>query len=231
LLAVLLFFVLHRTAGRMPIGGGEGYDGHDYAEMLRSGWIKGSAITRLRPLVVWMNQPALALTGDAVRAFDVMNYVYAGAFAFLLSLMMEQYGASRFARAVAILCLGLSNASKLPAYYPVLIDLGAFTIMTFALWTMLAGRRWVIALACVAAVLAREFAPVVIFFGVHRDLRLRRRWTSIVLTYLPAVVVYVVLRVIVRRSRRQRGTRSRCSSPTELCGRIRCSSRSTPTSR
>src|SRR5262245_13879831 len=105
LLAVLLFFVLHRTAGRMPIGGGEGYDGHDYAEMLRGGWIKGSAITRLRLLVIWMNQPALALTGDAVRAFDLMNYVYAGAFAFLLSLMMERYGASSFVRVLGIVCL------------------------------------------------------------------------------------------------------------------------------
>ena len=199
LLAVLLFYVLHRTAGRMPIGGGEGYDGHDYAEMLRGGWIKGSVYTRLRPLVVWMNQPAFSLTGDAVRAFDLMNFVYAGAFAFLLSLMMERYGASGFARALAIVCLGLSNASKLPAYYPVLIDLGAFTIMAFALWAMLAAPRWVIALACVAAILSREFAPVVIFFGVHRDLRLRRSWMSIILTYLPAALVYLVLRVIVAK--------------------------------
>lgn len=197
LLAVAIFAIMHLTAGRIEVRNGEGWDGIDYTVMLRDGWIKGSVYSRLRPLVVWMNQPALAVTGDAVRAFDAMNFVYAGAFALLLSLLMERYGASRSHRAVAILCLGLSNGFRLPAYYPVLIDLGACAIMTLALWTIVTGRRWAAAVTCVAAVLAREYAPVVLFFGVHRDLRNRVPLTSVLATYLPASLVYIVLRVTV----------------------------------
>jgi hypothetical protein len=36
---------------------------------------------------------------------------------------MEWYGASSLARWVAIVCISVSNAYRLPAYYPVLIDL------------------------------------------------------------------------------------------------------------
>ena len=197
LLAVSIFAIMHVTAGRIEARNGEGWDGSDYAVMLREGWIKGSVYSRLRPLVVWMNTPALSFTGDAVRAFDAMNFVYAGVFALLLSLLMEQYGASPLHRAVAILCLGLSNGFRLPAYYPVLIDLGACAVITLALWTIVTGRRLAAAAVCVAAVLAREYAPVVLFFGVHRDLRNRVPLTRTLLTYLPAVVVYIVLRVTV----------------------------------
>ena len=197
LLAVAIFAIMHVTAGRIEVRNGEGWDGSDYAVMLREGWIKGSVYSRLRPLVIWMNQPALGITGDAVRAFDAMNFVYAGAFALLLSLLMEQYGASPMHRAVAIVCLGLSNGFRLPAYYPVLIDLGACAVITLALWAMVSGRRWVAAMACVAAVLAREYAPVVLFFGAHRDWRKRVPFTTILATYLPAALVYLVLRVAV----------------------------------
>ena len=199
LILVLLFALVHSVIGHIEVRSGEGYDGSDYASMLRSGWLTGSVFSRLRPLVVWLNQPAYAMTGNAVRAFDVMNFVYVGLFGLLLSLLMERYGASWSVRAVAIACVGLSNGLRLPAYYPVLIDLGASVFIVLAIWMIVAGPRWAAALACVAAVLAREFAPAVIAFGVHRDLRRGVRWRTILATYLPASVVYVALRVIVAR--------------------------------
>lgn len=205
LLAVALYATMHGIVGRIPVNDGEGWDGIDYAYMMRFGWATGSVFSRLRPLVVWMNQPAFALTGNPTAAFDLMNYVYAGAFALLLSLLMHRYGASGLARAVAILCLGLSNALRLPVFYPVLIDLGACVFMALAIWLILTGPRWAAAAGCVAAVLAREFAPVVIFFGVHRDLRLRVPIRTIIATYAPASLVYVVLRVVVAQISRTPG--------------------------
>jgi hypothetical protein len=45
--------------------------------------------------------------------------------------------------------------------------------------------------------LSREYAPVVVIFGVIRDLRQRVPLATIVATYTPAMVVYVVLRLVV----------------------------------
>ena len=199
LVLVLLFTLVHAVIGHIDVRSGEGYDGADYAAMLKNGWVAGSVFSRLRPLVVWLNQPAFALTGNVVRAFDIMNVVYVGVLGLLLSVLMERYGAPWSARAIAIACVGLSNGLRLPAYYPVLIDLGACVFITLAILLIVSGPRWAAAVACVAAVLAREFAPAVIMFGVHRDLRHGARWRTITATYLPASVVYLVLRIIVAR--------------------------------
>src|SRR5262245_3769232 len=75
LVVVLLFAVMHSTAGRITVREGEGWDGYDYASMLEGGWVRGSVFSRLRPLVVWLNQPAYALTGSAIAAFDAMNFL------------------------------------------------------------------------------------------------------------------------------------------------------------
>ena len=201
LLALLLFAAVHRAVGRIDVGAGEGWDGADYARMLARGWSTGTVYSQLRPLVVLMNKPAFVLTGNAVRAFDLMNHVYAFAFALLVSVLMGRYGASLIDRAVAVACIFLSiGASRLFAYYPVLIDLGACAVMTLAIWLIVSGRRAAAALACVAAVLSREFAPAVLLFGIHRDIRLRTSWPTIGATYLPAAIVYIVLRVAVAQN-------------------------------
>ena len=200
IVAVAMFGALHLWIGRIPVADGEGYDGADYASMLRGGWEQGGPNTALRPLIVWLAQPAYALTGNVVLAFDISNYVYVGLLAFLLSRLMERYGASTLTRAVAIACVSLSNAFQLGAYYPVAIDLGGHAIMTLALWHIIAGPRWAAAAASVAAVLSREYAPAVMLLGVMRDLRLRVPITTIVMTYLPAAIVYGLLRLAVIRS-------------------------------
>lgn len=195
--AMVIYGALHIPLGRIPVNDGQGWDGLDYAAMLEGGWKRGAVNTQLRPLIVWLAQPAYIVTGSPAAAFDVTNYVYAGLFALLLSLLMERYGAPFYASALVIVCISLSNALRLPAYYPVLIDLGAHAIMTLAIWTVISGPRWAATVACIAAVLSREYAPVVLAFGAIRDHRLSVPLPTIVKTYLPAAIVYVALRVIV----------------------------------
>lgn len=197
--AVALFSVLHLTGGRLAVGGGEGWDGADYARMLRDGWSHGTVVTQYRPLVVWANWPAFLLFRNAVVAFDVMNYVYVFALALLLLRLLEHYGASFWLRAVALACISLSTVFRFFAFYPVVIDLGATVAMTAAIWCIISGRRVPAAVACVAAALSREYAPAVVLFGVHRDLRRGVRATVIAATYAPAVIALVALRVAVAR--------------------------------
>jgi hypothetical protein len=197
IVAMVIYGALHIPLGRIPVADGQGWDGSDYGAMLEGGWARGGPNTALRPLIVWLVQPAYAVTGHVAHAFDVTNYIFTGLLAFLFSLLMEWYGASMMARAIAIICISASNAFRLPAYYPVLIDLGSHAMMTLALWHIIAGPRWAAAVASVAAMLSREYAPVVVIFGVIRDLRQRVPLATIVATYTPAMVVYVVLRLVV----------------------------------
>jgi hypothetical protein len=196
LVAVLIYGALHVPLGRIPVNDGQGWDGTDYAAMLQDGWAAGGPNTQLRPLVVWLAQPAYAVTGSAALAFDITNYLFTGVLAFLFSRLMESYGASSLARWVAIICISASNAFRLPAYYPVLIDLGGHAMMTLAIWYIIAGPRWAAAAASVAAVLSREYAPAVLLFGVWRDRRLAVPLKTIATTYLPAALAYVMVRVI-----------------------------------
>jgi hypothetical protein len=150
-------------------------------------------------MIVWLARPAYEATWNVVRAFDINNYFYVGLLAFLFSRFMDRYGASRLTCAVTIVCISLSNAFQLSAYYPVTIDLGGHAMMTLALWHVIAGPRWAAAAASVVAVLSREYAPVVMVFGVIRDLRMRVPIAKTLATYLPAAVVYVLLRIAVIR--------------------------------
>jgi hypothetical protein len=197
IVAMVIYGALHIPLGRIPVANGAGWDGIDYVAMLENGWRAGGPNTQLRPLVVWMAQPAYAVTGSPAEAFDITNYLFTGLLAFLFSQLMELYGASSLARWIAIVCVSVSNAYRLPAYYPVLIDLGGHAMMALALWHIIAGPRWAAALASMAAVLSREYAPVVLIFGVWRDRRLRVPLRTIVATYLPAALIYVLVRLLV----------------------------------
>jgi hypothetical protein len=198
--AMAIFGALHLVVGRIPVGDGEGWDGAEYAAMLRGGWDRGGPNTALRPLVVWLARPAYTQTWNVVQAFDITNYVYVGVLAFVFSRFMARYGASTLTSGVAIVCISMSNAFQLAAYYPVTIDLGGHAIMALALWFIITGPRWAAAGALVAAVLSREYAPAVIAFGVIRDWRLRVAITKMVTTYVPATVVYLLLRNAVTQS-------------------------------
>jgi hypothetical protein len=181
LAAVLLFLVFHLTAGRLEVGGGAGWDGLWYARMLDAGWATGTVNTRLRPFIVWANTPAFVMTQDPVIAFDLMNFVYAGLLAIVLSMFLARYGAGFGMRLLAVICIALSNNYRLFAFYPVLIDLGAGVLIALALYLILTGPRW-------------AAAAILILFGVHRDVRTRTPLGVTILTYLPAALVWIAVR-------------------------------------
>ena len=197
LLAMVIYGALHVPLGRIPVANGAGWDGIDYVAMLEKGWKAGGPNTQLRPLIVWLARPAYLVTGSPAQAFDVTNYVFTGLLAFLFSLLMERYGASSLARWVAIVCISASNAYRLPAYYPVLIDLGGHAMMALAVWHIIAGPRWAAGAASIAAVLSREYAPVVLIFGAWRDRRLHVPLKTTLATYGPSALIYVAVRLIV----------------------------------
>jgi hypothetical protein len=197
LVAMVIYGALHIPLGRIPVANGAGWDGIDYVAMLDKGWKAGGPNTQLRPLVVWLTQPAYLVTGSPAQAFDVTNYAFTGLLAFLFSRLMEWYGATSLARWVAIVCISVSNAYRLPAYYPVLIDLGGHAMMALAVWHVIAGPRWAAGAASIAAVLSREYAPVVLIFGAWRDRRLHVPLQTILATYLPTALIYVLVRLVV----------------------------------
>ena len=198
--AVAIFLALQMTTGLIEIGGGTGWDGADYGQMMRAGWSGGTVHTRLRPLVIWLNAPLYALLDEPVHTFAIMNVVYTGLFALVLSMLLQRYGATLAVRAVAVVCIVLTNHFRLFAFYPVLVDLGACLALTVALLLILEGPRWAAAVACIAAVLAREYAVVVLCFGMHRDLRRGVALWSTVATFAPAAIAWLVLRLLVMRT-------------------------------
>jgi hypothetical protein len=198
LAAVLLYAWVASVTGQIDANSGRGYDGVAYARMLEVGWSEGTANTALRPLIVWLNQPVFGVTGDAVEAFRLMNYAYAGLLCLALCLLFDEYSDDAAVKVLLVANVMLSIPTlKYAAYYPVLIDIGAAAVLTFAMWLIVSGRRIPAAIACVAAVLSREFAVAVIAFGVVRDLRHHVPVPKIAVTYGPAAVVFIVWRSVV----------------------------------
>jgi hypothetical protein len=89
---------------------------------------------------------------------------------------------------------------KFAAYYPMLIDPGAHAVIVLATYLIVTGRRVPAAVACVAAVLAREFAIGVLAFGIARDLRLRAPLLRVILTYGPGLGILIGWRMFVAAS-------------------------------
>ena len=198
--AVVLFGILHSTGGRISAGNGEGWDGQDYSRMLREGWLRGTVHTRLRPLIVWANTPVFIATRSPVLSFVIMNLVYAGLLAGVLSMLLQRYGAGTFLRVIAVVCIAFSNHFRLQAFYPVLIDLGACAVIAVALLLILDGPRWAAALACAAAMLAREYSVILLFFGVHRDWRNHVPRRATIATYVPAAILWIAVRIVASRA-------------------------------
>jgi len=198
LFALVLFAWLQSVTGVIEARGGRGYDGGEYLSMLEEGWDKGTANTALRPLIVILNGPIFRVTGDALASFRLMNYVYVALLCLGLCLLFDAYSSDQVAKVILVANVFSSIATlKYIAYYPVLIDAGAYAVLTLATYFIVSGKRIPAAVSCVAAVLSREFGVAVLLFGALRDVRLRISFRKTALTYLPAVVVLVVWRLVV----------------------------------
>lgn len=197
-LAVATFALVNAVTGQIDVNNGRGWDGGEYATMLEDGWTEGTVNTALRPLIVLLNRPAYSVTGDAVEAFRLMNYAYVALLCLSLCLLLDAYGTDAAIKALVVGNVLLCIATlKYAAYYPVLIDAGGLSLIVLATYLVVSGRRVAAAIACVAAVLAREFAIAVLAFGIVRDLRRRTPLWQIAATYAPAIVGFLVWRQFV----------------------------------
>ena len=183
-------------SGRTVESGGLGYDGETYAVMTTDAIYRGGDNPRMRPLVILANQLVYDFyVHDVVRVYQVMNFVYTAALALLLCGILDHYGVSIAHKLVFALNVFATIAvTKMFAFYPVLIDLGAYAFVTLAVYAIVGGRRGLIVVSTILAVFAREFGMVAILFGIHRDIRLRVAPGVIASTYAPAIVAFVALR-------------------------------------
>lgn len=199
--ALLLLFALQRVTGAIDVHEGRGWDGVDYAVMLRASLAAGSANSALRPLIVLLNRPAYWLLDDEVTAFRIMNFVYAGLMALAACRLFARYNRATGARALLVINLFLCIATaKFAAFYPVAIDMGALAIITAAVAAIVSEHRVLAAIALVGAVSAREFGLAAVIFAVVHDVRTRIPLRTIVTTAAPAVIALVLVRVLVNRS-------------------------------
>ena len=152
LVSMVLLLVLSAASGQIEVNQGYGYDGADYVEMVNNGVDAGTPSTRLRPLVILIVAGVDRLIEDPIASFRAVNLVFAGLLGLLLADLCRRYGASRAATATLVLNLGLSIATaKMFAFYPTLIDLGAYVFMTAGVLAIVTGRRPLIVATCVLA--------------------------------------------------------------------------------
>jgi len=194
--AMAVFLVVGAFSGAITVNDGYGYDGFAYVGMVNEGMGGGNPSTRLRPVVVLLVTAADRLVfHDPLASFRALNVVFTGVLALALASLCRRYGASRAATTTLIVNLALAiSTAKMFGFYPTLVDLGAYVFMTVGALAIVAGHRVPIVVACVLAVLSREFAGTLIVFGVIRDLRLRRSLLAVAATYLPVAAAVVGVR-------------------------------------
>ena len=203
-LSVTIFLVVLNNTGRVTVNGGVGWDGAAYVEMLRDRLINHATNERLRPLIVLFNRPLYLLsdrsTTGAIDAFASMNVVYMAWLSAAAMLLASAYGASLGAQLFLAFNLPLCVAtSKYFAYYPTIVDLGAYAVIMTAMYAAVRRKAAPAGLLAVLAALSREFGLMVAVFGMHRELRLTRKPLRALAIYGPAVFAAFALRYIVSR--------------------------------
>jgi hypothetical protein len=189
----LIFLTLYITSGRIVAGDGLGWDGRGYASLMTDGLDQGSVATRSRPLLPFLTRIPYSLGLDVIQSFQAMNAIYAFVLYLFVALILDHYGVQTRFKVVVIANLALCIAtSKMFAYYPTVIDLGALALLTSAFYFTITDRHGVAGVICVLGVASREFAAAAVLCGLHRTLR-QRRWPA-ALWYVPAVVVALVMR-------------------------------------
>ena len=193
---LLLFQTLTLTSGQIVVGDGLGWDGQQYASLMTDGLDQGSVVPRSRPLLPLLTRIPHALGLGVIESFELMNGVYAFTLYFFIALIMDLYDTRMRVKAIVIGNLALCIAtSKMFAFYPVQIDLGALALMTAAFYFVLTDRHWFAGLLCMLALASREFGVAVLLCGWHRTFRRGRLWPD-GLAYLPAALTLVLIRTM-----------------------------------
>jgi len=204
-LSVTIYFFVLNSTGRITVSEGRGWDGAAYVDMLRYGLVDHASNERLRPLVVAFDRPLYWLSDrsipGAIDAFASMNVLYLAWLSAAVLLLASAYRASLAAQLFLAINLPLCVAtSKFFAYYPTLVDLGAYAVIMTAMYAVAVARKPVLSgvLAVLAAV-SREFGLMVAIFGIHRETRLTRQPLRALAIYAPAVIASFGLRYFVSR--------------------------------
>ncbi|PYR64368.1 MAG: hypothetical protein DMF88_23330, partial [Acidobacteria bacterium] len=204
-LSVTIYFFVLNSTGRITVSEGRGWDGAAYVDMLRYGLVDHASNERLRPLVVAFDRPLYWLSDrsipGAIDAFASMNVLYMAWLSVAVLLLASAYRASLAAQLFLAINLPLCVAtSKFFAYYPTLVDLGAYAVIMTAMYAVAVARKPVLSgvLAVLAAV-SREFGLMVAIFGIHRETRLTRQPLRALAIYAPAVIASFGLRYFVSR--------------------------------
>jgi hypothetical protein len=205
--AVVLVASIMTQSGRIADNQGYGFDGTTYARMMVDALYRGTDNTRMRPLVLLTNQLAYDFVfKEPILTFQAMNLVYTAALALVLCGILDVYGALAIDKVIFTVNVFASIAiAKMFAFYPVLIDLGAYTWIALAVYAIIRGYRPLIIVATILAVLAREFGLVVLAFGLHRDMRRGVPVPIAIGTYLPALIIFGTLRQWVLATSTTRG--------------------------
>jgi hypothetical protein len=194
-MGLLLFAGLTTRSGRLEANDGLGWDGRQYAHMVTGRLQDGTVGTQTRPLLPLLTRIPHYAGLDVISAFQVMNFISAAVLYFFLCLLLDLYGVAPAYKLYFVVTLALCIAtSKMFAFYPTLVDLGALAVLVAATYVVLTSNGWAAGIAVLLAVLARELAVALAFFGFHRELRQGRGIVRPLLTYAPAVVALVLIR-------------------------------------
>lgn len=194
-MGLTIFAALNALSGRVEANDGLGWDGRQYAHMVTGRVVDGTVSTQARPLLPLLTRIPYAAGADVIRAFQVMNVAYAAVLYLMLCLTLDLSGVSTQYKAYYVGTVALCIAtSKMFAFYPTQIDLGALTVLAWSAHVVLTKRGWVTGAAAMAASMAREFGLVLTVFGVHRGLRQGHGAMRTLFTYAPAVCALVLVR-------------------------------------
>lgn len=190
-----LFGIVNVLSGRVEANDGLGWDGRQYAHMVTDRLADGTASTQTRPLLPLLTRIPLAAGLDIITAFQLMNALYAIVLYFFLCRILDLYGVTTPYKAYFVVTVALCIAtSRMFAFYPTLIDLGALAVMSAATYVLLTRTGWAACAATIVAVTTREFGAVLALFGFHRELRLGRGFLRPLLTYAPAGALLFLIR-------------------------------------
>jgi hypothetical protein len=195
IVGLILFAGLNATSGRVEANGGLGWDGRQYAHMVTDRLLDGTVATQTRPLLPLLTRVPHAAGLDIIPAFQLMNFVYAAVLYFSLCLILDLCDVAAVHKMYFVATVALCIAtSRMFAFYPVQIDLGALAVISAATYVLLTRTGWAACVAAIVAVTTREFAVALAIFGFHRELRVGRGFVRALLTYAPAVAVLLLLR-------------------------------------
>ena len=190
-----LFAGLNARSGRVEANDGLGWDGRQYAHMVTDRLADGTVATQTRPLLPLLTRIPYAAGLDVIRAFQVMNFVYATVLYLFLCLILDLYDVPAVYKGYFVISVAVCIAtSKMFAFYPVQIDLGVLAVLSASTYVLLTRGGWAACAAALIAVTAREFGVALAFFGLHRELRQGRGVVRSLVTYAPAVCALFLIR-------------------------------------